>query len=251
LIDAVGDERTIIVVPCFNEAARLDVSAFAAFVAARSDVSFLFVDDGSIDSTGVVVRALQDTHHNLRGMSLAKNVGKAGAVRAGVLEAVREQPTFIGYWDADLATPLSVIPLMLELLHERSDVELVLGSRVLLLGRTIRRRSVRHYLGRVFSSAVSMITRIEVYDSQCGAKILRNGDAALAAFEEPFITRWLFDVEILLRLRNLRGSLDGAYEYVLPRWVDVAGSKVKRSDFFRAIGELLRLRRMYMKRAES
>lgn len=238
--------ETFIVVPCFNEARRLDIPQFVTFAEAHPDISFVFVDDGSTDETPRLVAGVHALNAQLNGLCLTANGGKAAAVRAGILYALERQPAAVGFWDADLATPLDVIPLMLDLMRERPDILFVLGSRVLLLGRTIRRRSIRHYLGRIFSTAVSLVTRIEVYDSQCGAKILRGGAFAQAMFAEPFVTRWLFDLEILLRMRNDRHSLAGAFEFVLPRWIDVDGSKVKQRDFLRAAIELMRLRRVYI-----
>jgi hypothetical protein len=54
-----------------------------------------------------------------------------------------------GYWDADLATPLEMIPKFCEIL-ESTGKHMVIGSRVRLLGRNVQRRAIRHYLGRLF-----------------------------------------------------------------------------------------------------
>jgi glycosyltransferase involved in cell wall biosynthesis len=104
---------TIIVVPCYNEAARLDSAAFARFLTSESNVRFVFVDDGSKDATAEVVRAIgREWPDRVHLLQLARNQGKAEAVRSGILEAARLQPDLIGYWDADLATPLMEIPAM-------------------------------------------------------------------------------------------------------------------------------------------
>jgi dolichyl-phosphate beta-glucosyltransferase len=153
---------------------------------------------------------------------------------------------FIGYWDADLATPLDTIPRFCELL-ENEGVDGVIGSRVLLLGRHIRRKPARHYLGRVFATCASLAIGLAVYDTQCGAKIFRNTERLRLVFRTPFRVNWTFDVEILARfllLERIHGGpplRDLFVEYPLERWEDVAGSKVKGSDFLCGIWEVLKI----------
>jgi hypothetical protein len=76
---------------------------------------------------------------------------------------------------------------------------------------------------------------LPVYDSQCGAKLIR-ADLVPSVFDEPFTSRWLFDVEILARLRN-RYGVDGVLRMVrevpLGTWTDVPGSKVRSGHMLR------------------
>lgn len=244
--------RTTIVVPCFNEAQRLDVDAFERFAAAEPGVRFLFVDDGSTDDTLRVLRALEARcPDRVSVLEQRPNAGKAAVVRAGVLAALCDRPDFVGYWDADLATPLDEIPRFLEVLAQRPDCDVVFGSRVQLLGRTIERRPVRHYLGRVFATAASSMLGLPIYDTQCGAKLFRATPALEELFARPFQVNWTFDVELVARLveanRTGRGRppADRIYELPLCVWRDIAGSRVRPSDFPRAILEMLRIRRAY------
>ena len=230
-----------IVIPCYNEAARLQVPRFQAFTCARHLLRFLFVNDGSTDGTGKVLAALQafDPQRFTR-CDLPKNVGKAEAVRQGVLRALAGGAEYVGYWDADLATPLEAIPVFCDLLEGRPDLLMVFGARVQLLGRAIERRALRHYLGRVFATAASLVLGIAIYDTQCGAKLFRTPPEIQALFHQPFVTRWLFDVEILARWMHARRGTDRppiediVYEFPLHQWRDVAGSKVKPGDFVKA-----------------
>jgi glycosyltransferase involved in cell wall biosynthesis len=152
--------HTIIVVPCFNEARRLDTRAFSQFRANGHWVEFLFVNDGSTDSTLdtlTQVRCLSPDTIRVRDQQ--PNRGKAEAVRAGLLDALSSDADYVGYWDADLATPLGALPKFLDVLDQDSEVDVVLGARVKLLGRTIERHTWRHYLGRVFATLVSELLR--------------------------------------------------------------------------------------------
>lgn len=240
----------IIVVPCFNEAERLHGDEFVQFAQRNSWVKFLFVDDGSNDSTREVICRLHDREPNsIQVLVLAKNVGKAEAVRQGVLKALKETPDYVGYWDADLATPLSELPLFIEELDKSPTVFCVVGSRVRLLGRRISRSWARHYLGRIFATAASFVIGMPIYDTQCGAKAFRANARVEAAFRKTFGSRWIFDVELLGRLiapyqsskYDQEFQQAGVIEVPLQEWKDVKGSKLRPSDFLRAGFELVQL----------
>ncbi len=231
-----------IVVPCYNEAERLDASTLEAFARAQPDVSFLLVDDGSRDATLTLLREIAARlPDRFSVLALRENVGKAEAVRQGVLTAAGALPRYVGFWDADLATPLDALADFRRVLDLHPHIELAMGSRVQLLGRQIERSRMRHYLGRLSATAISLILGMRVYDTQCGAKLFRATPAMLDVFSAPFRTRWLFDVEILARMivaRRAAGAppAEGVvYEMPLVRWRDVAGSKLRSRDYARAL----------------
>jgi glycosyltransferase involved in cell wall biosynthesis len=238
---------TCIVVPCYNEATRFDRSAFESFLALGNDVRFVLVNDGSSDGTLRVLQQLAQRHPDrVEVLDLENNQGKAEAVRQGMLRALRGgECEFVGYWDADLATPLSAIGDLAEVLERRLDVDIVFGTRVALLGRAIGRKPWRHYLGRFFATGASIVLSLPVYDTQCGAKLFRRGERSAALFARPFGSRWIFDVEIVARhLQQMPGWV-GIYEQPLDQWKDIGESKVRPSDFLRAIGELAHIYRTY------
>jgi len=231
-----------LVVPCYNEAARLETAAFLHFLSTHPRVRLVMVDDGSVDGTWELLERMRAAapatvtaiHHR-------ENRGKAEAVRAGIVAAIAENPAVVGFFDADLSTPLRAVDDFMALLGTRPDVEFVLGSRVLLLGRDVKRKAARHYLGRVFATAVSLALDLPVYDTQCGAKMLRVNAATATLFAAPFRSRWIFDVELIARYLRLpvapgeAARRDRLYELVLPVWHDKPGSKLRWYDFVRAI----------------
>ena len=97
-----------------------------------------------------------------------------------------------------------------------------------LLGHRIERSWARHYLGRLFATASSQVLGLPVYDTQCGAKVFRDGPALRAALATPFTSRWAFDVELLGRLGT--GADRRFLEVPLERWHDVGGSKLRPRD---------------------
>lgn len=242
-------------VPCYDEAARLRVADFESFVDRVPAVDFLFVDDGSRDATGRTLDELAARGpERFAVLHLESNRGKAEAVRRGLRAAFERAPRYAGYWDADLATPLAEIPRFVQTLDERSEVELLYGARVRLLGRRIERRALRHYAGRIFATCASQTLRLPIYDTQCGAKLFRVSPETAALFETPFCSSWVFDVEILARLIAARRDAGGpaveesVYELPLRSWRHVPGSKVGALDFVRALRDLLRIRHRYLRR---
>ena len=238
---------TVMIVPCFNERERLPVDQIEEFLGDDSPVSLLMVDDGSSDATLELLRKLEATWPDrVSVLALPANVGKAEAVRAGMSEAFQRNPSFVGYWDADLATPLSSVLDFRSVLVRRGEYLIVTGARVVLLGREIDRKPLRHYLGRVAATLTSLVLGLRVYDTQCGAKLFRATPAVRELFREPFLSRWIFDIEILARLVS-SGSVTGidpasaVYEMPLDRWRDVAGSKVAFGDYGRAAMDLVRV----------
>lgn len=250
-------QRSQIVVPCYNEAERLDLPAFRAFVAREPTIDFVLVNDGSTDATPSRLRELErSAPARFAVVDLPANRGKAEAVRAGLLCAFKSNAAFVGYWDADLATPLDEIPRFVAVLERFPRIELVCGARVQLLGRSVRRNPLRHYLGRAFATAISQVLSLPIYDTQCGAKLMRRSPELGALFEEPFSVNWTFDVEILARLMQSRrdGSATPAaeaiYELPLEHWRDVAGSKVRPLDFAIAGLEIVKVWYRYGRRAQ-
>ena len=246
--------RVVIIVPCYNESDRLDCQRFQTFMCNEHKVVFLFVDDGSTDKTAALLATLRDSDSSRFGvLSLTDNQGKAEAVRQGFLQAFESNPKYVGFWDADLATPLSAIPKFLQLLDEHAEVEIVFGSRVKLLGRQIQRRAVRHYLGRLFATVVSITLGVGIYDSQCGAKLFRVSPSVKELFRLPFISRWIFDVEIIARLIQARRGQDTLqvdkiiHEIPLMEWRDIRGSKIKATDFLIAIFDILQIYYRYVR----
>jgi dolichyl-phosphate beta-glucosyltransferase len=247
------EPKVCLIVPCYNEARRLDDEQFRAFLKAETDTLIVFVDDGSRDNTvEVLTKLCVDFEDSTCILSTGQNRGKAEAVRNGILRALDNfHPSVVGFWDADLATPLDSVPRFLRVLSERPDIEMIFGARVQLLGRHVKRSAVRHYLGRIFATVVSAVLRLPIYDTQCGAKLFRVRPETRAIFAEPFLSRWVFDVEILARYQQLfrleTNQLSQAiYEYPLECWVDVAGSKVHPTDFFVAFWDILRIRNKYL-----
>ena len=238
-----------LVIPCYNEELRLDVAAYERFLDTAPGACLCFVNDGSRDGTGAVLAGIAQRHPDRAlAVDLPVNGGKAEAVRHGMLRAYAwKRFAYVGYWDADLATPLEEALVMHRLAVSRQGVLIVTGLRLNRLGASVQVTPARHYLGRVFATCASLMLGLPVYDTQCGAKLVRR-DVVPELFGQPFSSRWVFDVEMLARLRNLVGRdrmLTDVLEFPLWTWHGIDGSKMRLSAMLRAPLELWAIARRY------
>jgi dolichyl-phosphate beta-glucosyltransferase len=243
--------KICVVIPCYNEYNRLKEDSFLDFIRSNGvDFDLLFVNDGSTDQTLQKLEAISKQNPaSIFSLNLEKNGGKAEAVRQGFLYANTQSNYWaIAYFDADLATPLAELIVLKKILNENASVKMVLCSRIKRLGAFIDRKRKRHILGRVFSTFASIILKLPIYDTQCGAKIIHSS-VIDEVFKEKFITNWLFDIEIIARLRNKYPEkiLDIMIEYPITRWEDVSGSKLKMQHMLKVPLDLLKINSNYNK----
>ena len=239
-----SNSSLIIVIPCFNEEKRFPLNEIKSFFEQERELNMevLFVNDGSQDGTINILQELKSNYPLVSILDIKENVGKAEAIRQGMLSISNKDFEYFGYLDADLATPIEEI---LNLLHySNSKYKMIIGSRIKLLGFTLIKRSKRrHYLGRIFATFASMALSIPIYDTQCGAKLLRK-EIVPHIFQDRFISKWLFDIEIIFRLKALmedKKPEEYILEMPLKKWTDIGGSKVKILSFLIAPYQLLRI----------
>lgn len=212
-----------VAIPCFNEAARIAATIRSTLDYLKTNApesELIVVNDGSTDSTSTIAKeALSNSPVEARLLENFPNRGKGAAVRTGLLAATRPIGLF---FDADLSTPLSEIPKVIEPIGN-GDVDLAFGSRALdrkLIG--IRQAWRREQAGRIFNLIVRLATGMPFWDTQCGFKAFRL-DVCRPMLEKAHTVGFAFDVELLflayragLRLREIP-----------VRWNHAEGSKVR------------------------
>ncbi|WP_088339778.1 glycosyltransferase [Robiginitalea sediminis] len=231
-----------IVIPCYNEYGRLYPDRFRGFLSQHPDAFICFVDDASTDRTPELLEGFRaEFPGQVAVCTNPSNTGKAGAVRHGVLYAHQHNlAPALAYLDADLATSLEECYSYLPSLEEKS---FLFASRILIVGSEIERTFMRFFVGRVIATAISNILNLKVYDTQCGCKVFRSELAPLL-FGEPFVSRWLFDVELFSRILSEYGPEKGEAlmrEIPVRRWIDQGESKVRITYGFRLWWDLLRI----------
>ncbi|HSQ24048.1 MAG TPA: dolichyl-phosphate beta-glucosyltransferase, partial [Pyrinomonadaceae bacterium] len=233
-----------IVVPAFNEAARLEqtLRKIVEYLRERRDASeLLVVDDGSQDNTAAIAeRVAHDSAPVVsRVIRYAENRGKGYAVRLGLLEA---QANIVLFSDADLSTPITETPKLVDPIRN-GECDLTFGSRALdrrLIG--VHQPWRREQGGRVFNLIVRVATGLPFWDTQCGFKAFRMS-VCRPLIEAAQIDRFGFDVELiyLAHLAQLR------LREIPVRWDHNAGGPLDASgtysrDSVRMINEVRRIR---------
>lgn len=245
-------KNTCIVVPCYNEEKKIALTAYQNFLQSNSEAIICFVNDGSTDNTLEKLETLQAKFTDrVFVISNPKNLGKAEAVRNGFLYANKNLDfNHIAYLDADLSTSLEECKSLTAYLTD--EISFVFGSRIMKIGSVIERRQYRFLIGRVIATVISSILKLKVYDTQCGCKAFTK-ELSTHVFKDPFISKWLFDVEIFHRIIILYGRenvLDNMLEIPLKRWVDVGDSKVKTSYFLRLWFDMYLIHKRYNNKTE-
>ncbi len=229
------------VIPAYCESRRLPSylkELVAELLHSPVEVTIRVVDDGSSQSEKEALRLLiaecSKCYPRLEVCFQEPNQGKGAAIRRGW----KASPGFdwLGFLDADGSVPVSEVLRLLSILNEESPN--LIGSRILLMGKTIQRRASRHLMGRLYMAIVSLLFPIQIYDSQCGYKLIRSRDY-FAMESELRENGFCFDVELLLFLYQ-RGIL---VREVPISWNHIPGSKVRLWwDPFKMLIALIRLR---------
>lgn len=238
---------SVLVIPCHNEALRLDITRVHKMLEREPDWHFLFVDDGSTDGTPLMLEELRRSfREQVLVLTLPQNAGKAEAVRVGLLHALDQSPlpAYVGYLDADFSTPPESLEPFRDLLQRRKDLQGVIGVRMELGGRHIKRELHKSVMSKVLAWLSSAVLGVRFRDPTCGAKLLRASPELRSALHRPFLSTGIFDVELISRLglyyeRGGLGPLEWSlYEYPLEQWNDVGGSHRKMDDYLDALWDL-------------
>ncbi|MEL7146007.1 MAG: glycosyltransferase [Bacteroidota bacterium] len=243
-----------IVIPCYNESSRLDLSTYIDFARRNKGTVLCLVNDGSADDTRATLAEIKNlAHDNVLICHVPKNAGKANAVRTGSLMLHKETDVdTIGFLDADLSTSFMEYHELLETYHSHSDKLIVFGSRNLKeSGGNIERNPIRKLLSEFIRMLIFFIIRVKIADTQCGAKVFAR-QLIPDIYEQSFHSRWLFDIEIILRLRlklGTAGFLHIFQEKALNEWIHVDGSKLGIKDAIMIPLNLIQIWKTYNFRA--
>ncbi len=239
-----------IVIPAFNESARIPATLEAVVACIRAkgwDAEVVVVNDGSTDSTAQIVTDIARRAPEVRLLENPGNHGKGYSVRNGVLHALGDVVMFT---DSDLSAPIEEADRLFAAIAGGADI--VIGSRWLESGRQTHRQPLyRQFFGRCFNAVCRMVMRLPFADTQCGFKAFTR-TAAQTVFQLQTIERWGFDPEILFialkrgmkvvevpvswahdertRMSYLKDGLQMLKELAIVRWNALTGRYSKRVD---------------------
>ena len=197
-----GHVNYSIVIPCYNESARLGASLekILAFVQGKSWITeILVVNDGSRDNTAEIARSFERRYGSVRLVENPGNRGKGYSVRNGMLHSTGDVVLFT---DADLSSPIEECEKLFGAIAAGADV--AIGSRWLQAElQTERQPLFRQLLGRLFNLALRLVLNLKYRDTQCGFKAFTR-EAVQTIFPRQQIDRWGFDPEILFLARKFK-----------------------------------------------
>lgn len=230
-----------VVIPCYNEEERLLGAEFKEFVHKNLGYHLCFVNDGSKDNTlGVLEELRKGNEDRISIYNCEKNGGKAEAVRLGMLHlAKQKQYNFIGFLDADLSTNFDDFKVLVSEISS-SNFQIVSGSRMARMGADIAKESARAIISKTVNFIIRKTLGMNFKDTQCGAKIMTK-ELVEKTFQKKFLTKWLFDVEIFMRMKKVYGTSVAQSlicEKPLNRWVHMDGSKLSFRDSFKIMGQI-------------
>ncbi len=240
--------KTLLLIPFYNEESRIDQQAILRYVSEDPELDLLLLDDGSTDATYQMLQDIASQSSQIAVYHSDHNLGKGGIIRDAILHSTDQldQYDYIGYFDGDLSTPLSYYRILQNRLIQEPHRKMVMGSRRPNTDNNLQVKPYRRWIGRFVASLINSIIGYPFYDTQCGAKLFRTEDL-LELVGEPFISSWLFDVELILRLSQMSDTPVEELVMELPvsSWEHKDGSKISYRYFPSMLGEMRKISKRY------
>lgn len=179
-----------VIVPCFNEEETIHYFYQAmekVRIKMNEEFEYIFVNDGSKDSTLSILRSLSVQDRSVRYLSFSRNFGKEAALFAG-LEAANGQ--LVTVMDADLQDPPEMLMEMKQMLDDDSDLDCVGTRRVSRDGEPL----IRSFFATLFYKLMNKISQVEVVDGARDFRLMRRHmvDAILSVSEYNRFSKGLF-----------------------------------------------------------
>lgn len=227
--------KIAIIIPCFNEEKRLDLTSIE-YLIENVNIDLYFANDGSTDNTQHVIDSICNNYNNCFSINYNQNEGKSSTIFKSTNYLLNNfNHDYIGYFDADFSTPADQLLNLVDYLNEYSP-KFIFASRINTLNSNIKRKTYRHFIGRIIITIINFKHKLNIYDTQCGCKIFSR-DIIKEIGKEKYKTSWLFDIEIFIRLKN-KNLLKNGIEYPVKNWKDVDGSKLKLTHFSTILKEI-------------
>ena len=224
----------MIIIPAYNESKRLQ-NKKEEWGNILKKYQCILVDDGSIDDTAEIAKSM-----GFKVIQLPKNKGKGEAIRRGMLEALKYNPEYLLFADADLSCPESE---WVKLINEvvLNGIDVAIGSRYI-KGAKAKRTLIRKIISKSFNIYTKIILKMDYQDTQCGCKAF-NRQSAMYIFGKPLtFEKFAVDLEILTRAEILGLKV----KEVPITWNEESGTKIKivktSIELGKAVWELKKIR---------
>ena len=215
------EHSLLLLIPAYNEERRIEpvLRDYARYFKEHYQGKFqlVVVLNGCTDNTLGVVQRVGAEYPSVTALEFTEPIGKGGALIEGLKLAPLAD--LIGYVDADGATPPQAF---LELVGQLEEADCVIGSRWLPDAVLhVEQSGRRQFASRVFHFIVQFLFRMNIRDTQCGAKVMRR-EAIEKVHSSLRIADMAFDINLLYSLHR------AGYRIleVPTEWTDMIGTKV-------------------------
>ena len=226
-----------VIIPAYNEEKRLGntLESIDSYLRQQSyEYEIIVVSDGSRDDTVFVARGMEDRIKGLRTIAEDKNYGKGYAVGLGMLEAKGDLRLFT---DADNSTAIEHLDKFIP--YTSQGFDMVIGS-IAVAGHKVSAGSEpiwRRILGKLGNLFIQIMAVPGIHDTQRGFKLV-TAKAAERIFPKLLITRWGFDIEVLVLARKFGFKIKE-----LPvDWKNDPNSKVGLKAYVQVLIETMKIR---------
>ncbi len=244
--------RVVVVIPCFNEEQRFSVDYFRKCLDILEDSHFLFVNDGSEDQTHDVIQEFVSKSKCCTLLNLKSNLGKANALRTGILFAAKEfrHVEIIATIDADSSfSPKDLAGIISFAYTEGSGLDgFTIFSKKRHLEKFVlanARVLLSTVIARVLAFGYPIDQRVE---TQVGLKVFKNNSILIESLAKPFFTNWFFEWELILRI-DLREY--PIIDFSLTSIRRIKNSKIKLSSFLEIFKEVFYIKLIQVKKIRS
>lgn len=213
--------------PALKEAVPLTLKMMDEFF---SGFEIIIAEDASTDGSAEYAASWQDKDSRVIHLHRDQRRGRGSALTAAALQAKGD---IFCYFDVDLATDMSYLPLLIKAVVDGADI--AIGSR-LLSDSNITRSLGREVKSRGYNWLVRFILRSRLKDHQCGFKAF-NKNKLLSLLPEIKDTHWFWDTEVLVRAQR-KGSV---IEEIPVIWREGPGTTVKSQDIWKMGRSILNL----------
>ena len=225
-----------VLIPALNEANRLPdtlIQTIQYLEKQPYSSAVVVIDNGSVDQTSDLTSRAMGSEHVPVHLTGCARPGKGAAVRRGILTS---RAQYIGYMDADLATPIEMLDVVMPML---GDNQAIIGSRHMSGASLAKRQPAHRAVGGMIFHAMARRVLSDLTDTQCGFKFFA-GDLARTAARQLTIDGFAFDVEMLRAIDEMGVGI----KEIPVTWTDARGSTLNSlRDGSRAAVDLYRLSR--------
>ena len=232
------------IVPCYNEAMRISLDYWNQIIKETNTIDWIFVNDGSSDDTSKLLSQIAGGLGTTV-LNLPKNKGKAEALRIGFLEATARNCEIIGLIDADGSFEKQEVIVLCQKFQNKCEwnssqqsYDAIFMSRNFLLNGVESVSLIRKFSGFVISRINSAVWKELPKDTQCGFKFFRFNNKSKSTILMPFSNSWFFEIEFLIRLREIKRLPLSIKEMPLKFCKHIEGSKTDKSNTMNSVQQI-------------